>query len=37
MEKGEDETYVEDIAGVGLELTLLGGVAREAVVDFFDF
>ncbi len=28
---------MEDIAGVGLELTLLGGVAREAVVDLFDF
>lgn len=31
---------MEDMAGVtgdGLEMTLLGGVAREAVVDFFDF
>lgn len=25
------------VAGDGLEVTLRGGVAREAVVDFFDF
>lgn len=33
----EDISGAAGVAGVVLEVPLLGGVAREAVVDFFDF